>query len=106
MSIVSEQKPRKFRRAVFFRTIILITAIVATFAALVLPLALRPTALPLAVGDVAPRDMQAPYTIDYTSEIRTEEARQIAASNISLVYTPADPIVAQIHLLRPANRNF
>ena len=67
-----------------------------------LPLALRPQALPLKVGDVAPRDYQAPKDVEYVSEVRTEDARQAAGRAVSPVYTPADPSIArhQIERLR------
>ena len=87
---------------IFLRAFTLILTVLAIFAALVLPLALNPVALPLAVGEVAPRDLDAPYAIEYISEIRTEDARQSAALAAPLVYTPADPSIAreQIHRLR------
>jgi len=102
MPTSSEQHPSISKHIVFLRAFTLIIATFAAFAALVLPLAIRPDALPLAVGDVAPRDLQAPFTIDYTSEVRTEDARQSAALTVALVYTPADPSVArgQIESLR------
>ena len=83
------------KRIVFFRALILGIAALAVFATLVLPLALRPDALPLAVGDVAPRDLQAPYAHEYISEIRTEDARENAALSVARVYTPTDTSVAR-----------
>jgi len=90
------------KRFVFLRALMLIIATLAAFAALVLPLALRPVALPLAIGDVAPRDLEAPYAVEYISEVHTENARQSAALTIAPVYTSADPSIAreQIENLR------
>ena len=92
------------KRIPFGRIFTLSFTIVAVFFALILPIVLRPDALPLAVGDVAPRDLQAPYAIEYISEIRTEDARENAAMAVALVYTPADPTIAreQIESLRGA----
>ena len=42
------------------RAFLMVAVVVVTYAALVLPLSLRPSAPPLQAGDVAPRDMQAP----------------------------------------------
>ncbi len=104
MAKFSQQSPQQSKRSVFLRALILIIAALGTFAALVLPLALRPATLPLAVGDVASRNLDAPYSIEYISEIRTEEARQTASLSVALVYTLADPSIAreQIGNLRSA----
>ncbi len=77
------------------RAFILIAVSLVSYAALVLPLSLRPPALPLEAGDVAPRDMQAPRTIEYVSEVRTEEARQAAEKSVLPVYTATDPAIAR-----------
>ncbi len=77
------------------RAFILIAVGLVSYAALVLPLSLRPPALPLEAGDVAPRDMQAPRTIEYVSEVRTEEARQAAEKSVLPVYTATDPAIAR-----------
>ncbi|MCF6278091.1 MAG: hypothetical protein L3J16_04990, partial [Anaerolineales bacterium] len=90
------------KRFTLLRGFVLVVASLAAFAALVLPLALRPEALPLHVGDVAPRSLQAPYAIEYVSEVRTEDARQIAELSVAPVYASADPSIArqQIESLR------
>ena len=105
--IDAQEQPSLFskpRLSLFLRALTLVLTALVSFAALVLPLALRSTALPLAVGEVAPRDMDAPYAIEYISEVRTEDARQSAAAAVPPVYTPADPSVArqQISQLRTA----
>ena len=63
-----------------------------------LPLALRPAALPLQSGDVAPTDFQAQETINYVSEVRTEDLRDAAESAVADVYAPADPSIARVQL--------
>ncbi|MBC8334915.1 MAG: HDIG domain-containing protein [Anaerolineales bacterium] len=98
MSISPERSPRTPRHFVILRALTLIVAAVAAFSALALPLALRPTTLPLTVGDVAPRDLQAPYAVDYLSEVRTESARQSAALTVAPVYTLADPSIARAQI--------
>ncbi len=74
--------------------------VILSFAALVLPLALRPAALPLKAGDVAPRDLLAPRDIEYVSEVLTEEARQAAERAVAPVYAPADPSIAREQIAR------
>ena len=98
MSISPAQSPRTPRRFIILRALTLVIAALAAFSALALPLALRPTTLPLTVGDVAPRDLQAPYAVEYLSEVRTESARQTAALTVAPVYTLADPSIARAQI--------
>ncbi len=74
---------------------LLVSIGIISFAALALPLSLRPAALPLQVGDVAPRDLQAPRDFEYVSQVRTEEARQTAEKAVQPVYTQPDPAIAR-----------
>lgn len=77
------------------RAFLLIASVVVAYAALALPLSLRPAAPPLQAGDVAPRDMQAPRDFEYVSQVRTEEARDAAEKSVQPVYTAPDPAVAR-----------
>ncbi|MBI2758755.1 MAG: HDIG domain-containing protein [Chloroflexi bacterium] len=83
---------------------ILVSIGLVTYAALALPLSLRPAALPLRAGDVAPRNLQAPFDREYVSQVRTDEARQAAQKAVQPVYTPPDPAIArqQIDRLKSA----
>ena len=87
-----------------FQFILLILVGLVSLAALIVPVAISPGALPLSAGDVAPRDLQAPEAIEYVSEVRTEEARAAAVRAIPQVYSPSDPSSArsQIERLRSA----
>lgn len=98
----AKQSSHTSKRFVFLRALALTITTLVAFASLTLPLALRPAALPLAEGDVAPRDLQAPYAVEYVSEVRTENARQTAALTVAPVYTIADSSIAreQIESLR------
>ena len=95
------QMPRRIR---MLQIILLLLVSIITYGALVLPLALRPAALPLQAGDVAPNDFQAPQSIEYISAVRTEEARLAAQNAVAPVYAPPDPAIArrQIERLRAA----
>ncbi len=73
---------------------------IVTFAALSLPLSLRPAALPLQAGDVAPRDITAPRDDEYVSQVRTEEARQTAEKAVQPIYTDPDPAIAREQINR------
>jgi membrane-associated HD superfamily phosphohydrolase len=87
-----------------FRVILLILVGLLSLAALIVPLALSPGALPLSAGDVAPRDLQAPQALEYVSEVRTEEARAAAERAIPQVYSLPDSSIArgQIERMRSA----
>ncbi len=44
---------------------------------------------------MAPRDMQAPRTVEYVSQVRTDQARQNAEKSVLPVYTAPDPATAR-----------
>lgn len=77
------------------RAFVMVAVALVTYAALVLPLSLRPAALPLQVGDVSPRDMQAPQSMQYVSQVRTDDAREAAEKAVLPVYTAPDPATAR-----------
>lgn len=93
--------PRRIRT---LQIILLALVSVISYGALVLPLAMRPASLPLQAGDVAPNDFQAPESIEYISEVRTEDARLAAENAVAPVYGSPDPSIArrQIERLRAA----
>ncbi|HMD80091.1 MAG TPA: hypothetical protein VKE92_02215, partial [Anaerolineales bacterium] len=95
------QMPRRIR---ILQIILLLLVSIITYGALVLPLALRPAALPLQPGDVAPNDFQAQDSLDYVSEVKTEELRNAAVNAVPEVYALPEPSIArgQIEKLRAA----
>ncbi len=94
---------RVLNRTLLHSFILILTAGLS-LAALVLPIATRPSYFPLLAGDVAPQDIQAPYGLSYTSQVLTEQYRAEAEQRVSPVYLPADPAIArqQIESLRAA----
>jgi putative nucleotidyltransferase with HDIG domain len=66
-----------------------------SYAALILPIALRPSYLPITIGGVAPQDIQAPTSLTYESTVQTEAAKKDAEHSISPIYLPADPAIAR-----------
>ncbi len=81
---------------------LIVAVSIVSFAALTMPVTLRPATQALDVGRVLQFTMQAPRDIEYVSEIRTEEARRAAESAVQPVYTSPDPAIArqQIERLR------
>ncbi|MFQ5856511.1 MAG: HD family phosphohydrolase [Anaerolineae bacterium] len=69
----------------------------------ILALPLLSRGVNLEIGEVSPRTIRAPRQVTYDSEIRTERARQQAASAVSRVYEPADPKVTQQQIRRLAS---
>jgi putative nucleotidyltransferase with HDIG domain len=67
---------------------------------LVLPEIVLPTAVPLQPGDVSTSDFQATKSLQYISEVRTEDARRAAENAIAPVYAPPDPSIARSQIER------
>ncbi|MEW6028495.1 MAG: HD family phosphohydrolase [Chloroflexota bacterium] len=99
--------PRSSARIFTLRLILLAAVSVVTFAALALPVSLRPAALPLEAGDVAPRDLQAPSGLTFESAVLTEQRRELAANNVPPVYAPPDLSISrrQVDELRAVLRS-
>jgi putative nucleotidyltransferase with HDIG domain len=93
------QVPARIR---LFQAILLGVVSIISYGALVLPEIVLPTAVPLQPGDVSPSDFQATKSLQYISEVRTEDARRAAENAIAPVYAPPDPSIArdQIERLR------
>lgn len=73
----------------------MILSAVFSYFALTYPLALRPSYLPITIGNVAPQDIQAPASITYESPIQTDAAKREVEKSISPIYLPADPAIAR-----------
>ncbi len=58
-----------------FKVFILLMTSGLSFTILWLPIASRPLIYTLSPGDVAPQDIEAPYSLSYISEVLTEQAR-------------------------------
>ncbi|HVN14950.1 MAG TPA: HDIG domain-containing protein [Anaerolineales bacterium] len=80
--------------------LLLIAAGLIIFGLLTLPIGLRSTSLAVKVGDVSPRDLQAPHDAEYVSEVRTNDARDAAANAVTPVYSPPDPSIARQQIER------
>jgi len=87
--------PHSSRRLTVFRFILLAVAAVASFGALALPDAMRPSASPLNVGDISPRDYVAPTEADFESAVLTERRKQAAYDSVPPVFTPPDPAISR-----------
>ena len=50
----------------------------------------RASSVSVTVGMPAPTDIDAPYSLPFTSEVRTQQAREQARNSVDTVYTPFD----------------
>jgi cyclic-di-AMP phosphodiesterase PgpH len=83
---------------IFSRVLLLALSASLSYLALTYPLALRPSYLPITIGNVAPQDIQAPTSLTYESAIQTESAKKEAERSITPIYLPADPAIARQRL--------
>ncbi|HUG34406.1 MAG TPA: HDIG domain-containing protein [Anaerolineales bacterium] len=86
------QTPPRIRMLQFI-LLILVSAI--SYGALVYPFILASSTTSLQVGDVSPDNYQAPRSIRYESQVRTEEARLAAENAVALVYASPDPTISR-----------
>ena len=73
---------------------------IISFAALTLPIGLRPVTQALNEGEVTQITMQSPRDIEYVSDVRTEESRKAAESGVAPVYSPPDSTIARQQIER------
>lgn len=78
----------------------LVLTAVAAYLAIVIPVSISASLLPVTAGQVAQQDVQAPQNLEYISTVRTEEARQAAERAIPNIYTPPDVTIARRQLER------
>lgn len=82
----------------FYRIGLLIVSAALVLAALVLPIALRPSSLPVQLGDVAPQTFVATRTLSYESKILTQNARETASKAIADRYLPMDLTISRTQI--------
>jgi putative nucleotidyltransferase with HDIG domain len=82
----------------FYRSGLLIAAAILSFAALVLPIELRPSSYPLQAGAVSNTDITAPFTASFDSKALTQKAKDDASNSISPVYFASDPAITRTQI--------
>lgn len=94
---------RSFQHSLFIALILIVSAALA-MVALVMPLLVRMITPTLEVGQVAAQDYRAPSPISFTSDVLTQQRREVAARAILPVYTAPDTSIArqQLEHLRTA----
>ena len=84
-------------RPVFLGLVAFLTFAV-TLLALLFPVLSELLESPLRVGEVAPYEINAPYTLSYPSEIITAREQDNAAKAVAAVYSTPDPAIARQQL--------
>jgi hypothetical protein len=82
----------------FYRIGLLVVTALLVLGALVLPIALRPSSLPVQLGDVAPQTFVASKTLTYESKVLTQNARLTASNAIADRYLPMDISISRTQI--------
>lgn len=80
------------------KVIILIVTCLLAYGFLVLPEVMSDQSEAVTIGQVAPQEITAPFSITFESKVLTDQARKEAAAGVEPVYLPADPSIAKAQL--------
>ncbi len=89
-------RPRRWVRALQF----LLAVAALLLSAALMWYGVTEDSLALHAGEVAPRDVLAPYTHTFTSQVLTQQKREAAAQAITKVYAPPDTSISRRQLAR------
>ena len=78
--------------------IIFVISCLLAFGCLVLPDILSAQSEAISIGQVAPQEITAPFSITFESKVLTDQARKEAAAGVDPVFLPADPSIAKAQL--------
>ncbi len=92
------RQTRPTRRVALRAIMLLMVVSAAAFLVLILTLPSPPDNFPAQAGEVAQQNIQAPRTVEYVSQILTEQARQSAENQVAPVYAPPDPAIARLQI--------
>jgi hypothetical protein len=90
-----EKLSKRFSKFNNWRIILLASLFLSSLLIIGLPISLRASPYTLKVGDVTFQDIRAPRSFSYTSEILTNQAKDIAEKSVQPVFIPADPLDAR-----------
>lgn len=93
----SGKSNKKITRGVIKGIILAISCLLA-FGSLVLPDILSAQSEAVSIGQVAPQEITAPFSITFESKVLTDQARKEAAAGVDPVFLPADPSIAKAQL--------
>jgi len=91
------------RKSSFFtnralKVILLVLTCAVAYGALIGPDLLNQQTQMVSIGEVAPQEILAPYSVTFESRVYTDIARENAATEVPPVYLPSDPNIARSQL--------
>jgi hypothetical protein len=91
------------RRKVYLTSLLIASTLLTLLAALT-PMLQSSFSAPLEAGEIAARDYRAQEAVSFTSEVLTQQRRDLVERSVALIYTPPDTRVArrQLEQLRAA----
>lgn len=93
----SSSRISRFRHALLLLALLIVTA-GGIWLSVIVSISTAPSATDLAVGEVATQDILAPHAVNYSSEVQTDERRQLAAGSVAPRYTLPDTSIARQQL--------
>lgn len=96
----AEKQVNWHQRRRIISTLLFTALFMITFAALLIPFLTRQIDTEFTSGQVASREVVAPRSLTYTSEILTNNQKETAANAVSAVYSPPDTSIARHQLER------
>ena len=94
----TKDKPGGSTTQSVIKIIILGVTCLVAFGFLVLPNIMSDQSEVVRIGQVAPQEITAPYSITFESKVLTDQARKEAAAQVEPVFLPADPSIAKAQL--------
>lgn len=83
------------RRRIIFLAFLLLATLILSMAALMIPFFTSQINSQLKAGEVANRDIVAPRSISYTSDLLTGLQQDAAEQSIAAIYSPPDTSIAR-----------
>jgi membrane-associated HD superfamily phosphohydrolase len=88
------------RRQNIILVLLLAGILIFTLAALMIPNLSNKIDSQISAGEVASREIVAPRSLTYTSDILTENQKEVAANSVAAIYSPPDTTIARDQLER------
>jgi membrane-associated HD superfamily phosphohydrolase len=86
------------RRRSIGLTVLLLATLIFTLAALMIPFLTNQIDSQISAGEVASREIVAPRSLTYTSDVLTEAQQEAAADSVAAIYSPSDTSIARNQL--------
>ena len=95
---IQQNISQKSRRSQVIQITILMVTGLLSISIINAPISIRSGLIPQSIGDVAAQDIQSPRSINYESQVLTDQAKQQARLNVPPVYLPSNPAIKRQQL--------